>query len=303
MNNLFLISLFIQFIVIFILLSLSKCEINKHFCYHLVNEAKDELDLENSINKYFSQMKDDSQYCIEYLLKTSNYKALEAYVTKLNDEGIKFRETLSNSINSIEKQLKDIYNKYKYTKNEYQKVIPAVQWAQNMTDIFLEVKFSHRHDSPGCLEVNNLNISIYNNTLFLSSDCVLGEIPIFFELNFTCLYDFDKNMSSFELGSVGRYQLRIKKKESKYWDRLLLDENDTPSNLKVWFEMKNKYDEQIRKYEKNREIDDNDKSYEDIEREIKEKLKKEKEERKKNKKGKKKKKDKNKNNDKNKSDL
>ena len=113
MNNLFLISLFIQFIVIFILLSLSKCEINKHFCYHLVNEAKDELDLENSINKYFSQMKDDSQYCIEYLLKTSNYKALEAYVTKLNDEGIKFRETLSNSINSIEKQLKDIYNKYK----------------------------------------------------------------------------------------------------------------------------------------------------------------------------------------------
>ena len=248
-------------------------------------------------------MKDDSQYCIEYLLKTSNYKALEAYVTKLNDEGIKFRETLSNSINSIEKQLKDIYNKYKYTKNEYQKVIPAVQWAQNMTDIFLEVKFSHRHDSPGCLEVNNLNISIYNNTLFLSSDCVLGEIPIFFELNFTCLYDFDKNMSSFEPGSVGRYQLRIKKKESKYWDRLLLDENDTPSNLKVWFEMKNKYDEQIRKYEKNREIDDNDKSYEDIEREIKEKLKKEKEERKKNKKGKKKKKDKNKNNDKNKSDL
>jgi len=57
-------------------------------------------------------------------------------------------------------------------------------------------------------------------------------------------------MSSFEPGSVGRYQLRIKKKESKYWDRLLLDENDTPSNLKVWFEMKNKYDEQIIKYEK-----------------------------------------------------
>ena len=268
--NLFLLTLF----------SLSNCEINKHFCYHLVNEAKDELDLENSIKKYFSQMKDDSPYCIEYLLKTSNYNALETYVTKLNDAGIKFRETLSNSINSIETQLTDIYNKYKYTKKEYQKVIPAVQWAQNMSDIFLEVKFSHRHDSPGCLEVNNLNLTIYNNTIFLTAECVLGDIPIFFEMNFKCLYDFDKNMSSFEPGSVGRYQLRIKKKENKYWDRLLFDENDTPSNLRIWFEMKNKYDEQIRSFEKNREIDDNDKTYEDLEREIKEKMKKEKEEKK-----------------------
>ena len=293
---------FYNYIILIFLFSYIKCEINKHFCYHLVNEAKDELDLENSIKKYFSQMKDDSPYCIEYLLKTSNYNALETYVTKLNDAGVKFRETLSNSINSIEKQLTDIYNKYKFTKKEYQKVIPAVQWAQNMSDIFLEVKFSHRHDSPGCLEVNNLKITIYNNTIFLNAECVLGDIPIVFEMNFKCLFDFDQNMSSFEPGSVGRYQLRIKKKENKYWDRLLLDENDTPSNLRIWFEMKNKYDEQIRKYEKNREIDDNDKSYEDIEREIKEKMKKEKEERKKKKKGKKKKK-KNKNNEDNKGDL
>ena len=293
---------FLHIFFILVLFSFSNCEINKHFCYHLVNEAKDELDLQNSIKKYFSQMKDDSPYCIEYLLKTSNYNALETYVTNLNDAGIKFRETLSNSINSIERQLNDIYNKYKYTKKEYQKVIPAVQWAQSMTEIFLEVKFSHRHDSPGCLEVNNLNISIYNNTIFLSAECVLGDIPIIFEMNFKCLFEFDKNMSSFEPGSVGRYQLKIKKKENKYWERLLLDENDTPSNLRVWFEMKNKYDEQIGKYEKNREIDDNDKTYEDLEREIKEKMKKEKEERKKNKKNKKKKK-KNKNNDKDQTDL
>ena len=71
-----------------------------------------------------------------------------------------------------------------------------------------------------------------------------------------------------------------------------MDENDTPSNLRVWFEMKNKYDEQIRKYEKNREIDDNDKTFEDIENEILENMKKEKEEKKKNKKNKNNKKDK-----------
>ena len=228
---------------------LSDQEINRHFCYHLVNEAKDELDLENSIKKYFKQMKDDSAYCIEYLLKTSNYNALEAYVTKLNDEGIKFRETLSNSINSIEKELNEIYNKYKYKKEEYQKVIPAVQWAQNMSHVFLEVKFSHRHDSPGCLEVNNLSINITNNSLLLNAECILGDIPIKFELDFLCLNEFDSNMSQYRPGSVGRYQLFIKKKVNKYWERLLLNESDTPTNLRIWFEMKNKYDEQLRRYE------------------------------------------------------
>ena len=267
---------------------LSEQEINRHFCYHLVNEAKDELALENSIKKYFKQMKDDSAYCIEYLLKTSNYNALEAYVTKLNDEGIKFRETLSNSINSIEKELNEIYNKYKYKKEEYQKVIPAVQWAQNMSHVFLEVKFSHRHDSPGCLEVNNLSINITNNSLLLNAECILGDIPIKFELDFLCLNEFDSNMSQYRPGSVGRYQLFIKKKVNKYWERLLLNESDTPTNLRIWFEMKNKYDEQLRRYEKNKEIDDNDKTFEDIEREIKENMKKEKKGKNKNKKEKKK---------------
>ena len=288
----------ILIIIILIKLSyLSDQEINRHFCYHLVNEAKDELDLENSIKKYFKQMKNDSAYCIEYLLKTSNYIALETYVTKLNDEGIKFRETLSNSINSIEKELNEIYNKYKYKKEEYQKVIPAVQWAQNMSHIFLEVKFSHRHDSPGCLEVNDLNINITNNSLLLNAECILGDIPIKFELDFNCLNEFDKNMSQYKPGSVGRYQLFIKKKENKYWERLLLNESDTPTNLRIWFEMKNKYDDQIKKYEKKQEIDDNDKTFEELEKEIKENMKKEKEEKRKNKKDKKNKKHKkNKNN-------
>ena len=297
----------ILIILILIKLSyLSDQEINRHFCYHLVNEAKDELDLENSIKKYFKQMKDDSAYCIEYLLKTSNYIALETYVTKLNDEGIKFRETLSNSINSIEKELNEIYNKYKYKKEEYQKVIPAVQWAQNMSHIFLEVKFSHRHDSPGCLEVNDLNINITNNSLLLNAECILGDIPIKFELDFNCLNEFDKNMSQYKPGSVGRYQLFIKKKENKYWERLLLNESDTPTNLRIWFEMKNKYDDQIKKYEKKQEIDDNDKTFEELEKEIKENMKKEKEEKRKNKKDKKNKKHKKSKNNKdtnNKEDL
>ena len=45
-------------------------------------------------------------------------------------------------------------------------VSPAFQWAQNMNNIFIEVKFAHRHDSPGCLEVNDLKTKIEGNNIF-----------------------------------------------------------------------------------------------------------------------------------------
>ena len=280
-NSKFLYINYITLFILIIIINSLNCEINKHFCYHLINEAKNEQDLISKIKTNFKHMKDDSQYCIEHLLKTSNYKALETYVIKLNDEGIKFRETLSNSINSVEKELNDIYNKYKFSKQEYQIVTPATQWAQSMSEIFLEIKFSHRHDSPGCLEVNNLNINIFNNTILLNAECVLGDIPIRFELNFSCLYEFKNNQSTVNAGSVGRYQLKLKKKEDKYWSRLLKNEEDTPTNLRTWFEMKNKYDGEMKQYIKSNEIDDNDKSFEDIADEIKKKIKKNKKKKKK----------------------
>ena len=55
--------IFLYFSLIYLTFT-SETETNRHFCYHLVNEAKDELDLQNSIKKYFKQMKDDSPYCI-----------------------------------------------------------------------------------------------------------------------------------------------------------------------------------------------------------------------------------------------
>ena len=159
-----------------------------------------------------------------------------------------------------------------------------------MSEIFLEIKFSHRHDSPGCLEVKNLNINIFKDTISLNAECILGDIPIRFVLNFKCLYEFNDNQSNANSGSVGRFQLTLKKKEEKYWSRLLKNEEDTPTNLRTWFEMKNKYDGEMKQYYKNNEIDDKDKSFEDIANEIKKEIKKDKKKKKKkNKKSKEKK--------------
>ena len=270
----------LKFFFIFLFLLISQTKSN--LCEEYISNSLNESDLINKIETNFEKIKNSSLNCIESLLRTSNYKTLETYVKLLNSNGIRFRENLSNTINSLQKKLEDIMNKYKFDENDYQIVSPAFQWAQSLSTIFIEVKFAHRHDSPGCLEINNLNIEINGNNIRLIAYCISTDIPIKFDLNLNCLFDFDKEKSSFSSGSVGRYQLTLKKKEVKYWERLLFDSKESFANMKTWYEMRNKYLEELKDYEKI-ESDDDDKTFEDIEKEFLEMSKKKKRKKKKKK--------------------
>ena len=269
-----------KFLSIFLFLLISKTKSN--LCEEYISNSQNETDLINKIETNFEKIKNTSLNCMESLLRTSNYKTLEKYVKLLNSNGIRFRENLSNTINSLQKKLEEIMNKYKFNENDYQIVSPAFQWAQSLSTIFIEVKFAHRHDSPGCIEINNLNIDINSNNIRLIAYCISTDIPIKFDLNLNCLFDFDKEKSSFSSGSVGRYQLNLKKKEVKYWERLLFDSKESFANMKTWYEMRNKYLEELKDYEKI-ETDDDDKTFEDIEKEFLEMSKKKKRKKKKKK--------------------
>ena len=253
-----------KFLSIFLFLLISKTKSN--LCEEYISNSQNETDLINKIETNFEKIKNTSLNCMESLLRTSNYKTLEKYVKLLNSNGIRFRENLSNTINSLQKKLEEIMNKYKFNENDYQIVSPAFQWAQSLSTIFIEVKFAHRHDSPGCIEINNLNIDINSNNIRLIAYCISTDIPIKFDLNLNCLFDFDKEKSSFSSGSVGSYQLNLKKKEVKYWERLLFDPKESFINMKIWYEMRNKYLEELKDYEKIE--NDDDKSFEDIEKEF-----------------------------------
>ncbi len=191
---------------------------------------------------------------MELLLKSGNFLSLESFLNELNIRGIKFRESLSVAINNIQKKLEDLHNKFKFDESDFQRVNPAFQWAQSMSHIFLEIKFAHRHDSPGCLEVKDQTVEINTNTVIFKTYCVLGDVPIRFDLNLNLFTEVSVEECTHGSGSVGRYAITLKKKTAgMYWDRLLIDPKDSPSNMRVWFEMREKYYEQIKQY-----IDDDD---------------------------------------------
>ena len=234
---------------------------------------EDESKITSTIEKNIKSLLKNSSNCINTLIKNVKLLSLEKYLSLLKKNKINFSSSLEISINSFKKKLEDIHNKYKYSLNEYQIISPAFQWAQSLNDIYIEIKFSHRLDSPGCLELNNLNVTIKNESVNLIGYCILGDVPI--KINFYIEtfqeIDFENSTHGF-YGLIGKYQIKLRKKNSgMFWDKLLKDGSVNFSNMGIWFEMKEKFENETKKFEDEIDKEKFDQEVLEIEKEGKEK--------------------------------
>jgi hypothetical protein len=266
------------FFIISILYNIIICENSDENCNEFIEYfSEKEEDLAKYISNKIHKLKNKSQQCIDILVKNGKLLALDFYLTELGKRGVSYRENLEMSINTLKKALDDIHNKHRFDQIQYQTVFPAFQWAQSLNEIFLEIKFAHRHDSPGCLEIKDLSVKFGSNSVDLIGYCVLGDVPIKIDFHIKTWAEISKENSTHGFGSVGRYQITLKKKEAgKYWNRLLADGQSIPNNMRVWFEMKEKFEESLKEFEK----DDDD---EEFNKELEEMKKKKAEGKKKNK--------------------
>ena len=236
------------------------------------------------ITNHIETLKEKQQSCIDILVKNGKLEELDYYLNELAKKGVDYRENLSVSINTMKKALDEINNKHRFEKKQYQTVYPAFRWAQSLEDIFIEIKFAHRfevkeyqtispafkwaqsledvfieikyahrHDSPGCLEIKDMNIDIKNDSVSFEGFCVLGDVPIKIDFKIDTFKGLNVSDCSHGAGSVGRYQLTLKKGEKSYWKKLLKEDSPIPLNMKVWFEMKEKYHEELKEFEEKEE--------------------------------------------------
>ena len=256
----------IFFYIISILFNFSFCEDSDENCNEFIEYfSEKEEDLAKYISNKIHKLKNKSRQCIDILVKNGKLLALDFYLTELGKRGVSYRENLEMSINTLKKALDDIHNKHRFDQIQYQTVFPAFQWAQSLNEIFLEIKFAHRHDSPGCLEIKDLSVKFGSNSVDLIGYCVLGDVPIKIDFHIKTWAEISKENSTHGFGSVGRYQITLKKKEAgKYWNRLLPDGQSIPNNMRVWFEMKEKFEESLKEFEKDDDDEEFNKELEEI---------------------------------------
>ena len=106
--------------------------------------------------------------------------------------------------------------KYRFQKITYKNIFPASQWAQSLDNIFIEIKFAHRHDSPGCLEVEDKKIDLKEDSLSFSGTCSLGDDHIRIDYNINFAKKINVALSKSELGALkedfGKKYLKMEKK-------------------------------------------------------------------------------------------
>lgn len=132
-------------LILYLNYTVLSCPINEHS--KILNEIEYINSVKNSIGNYVEV--DKFGKCFDLLLRKGYFETLEFYLEEISRKGIKFKEILNTSIINYSNFLNSLREKFKFQEKDFQKVIPAIRWAQNSDYIFLEIKFSHRHDAPG----------------------------------------------------------------------------------------------------------------------------------------------------------
>jgi hypothetical protein len=135
-----------------------------------------------------------------------------------------------------------------------QKVQPVFKWGQSNSEVFIEIKLSHRFDAPGCLDTLSREdvhdvISLTQGTSFrFSRKCVQANQPLLFELEFPLFQPIES--VDLEPNSVGKLTVVLKKSEEKLWKDLFSDPADRKKfTFKVWSELSDSYPEMEDFYE------------------------------------------------------
>jgi hypothetical protein len=174
--------------------------------------------------------------CAGILMKRGQFKAVERIIELLGQLSISINDQLKNTGNLIKKDIDGLVQ-IATAKKAVQTVVPVFQWAQNRYNLVFQVKFAHRHDSPGCLDTKNVAVDIQSKSLSVSADCVQFTHPLHFDLNVELNEEIDASRSTWKIESVGRLFINITKNVQVIWDQLIPDEQKI-TQMRVWWDMK-----------------------------------------------------------------
>lgn len=126
-----------------------------------------------------------------------------------------------------------------------------MQWAQSPLKVFIEVKFAHRFDSPGCLEVQDSKVTFEANRVQFTGVCSQSGHKIQYLLDFETSEAIVPTASTYSFASVGRLSITLEKQTEGYWTAPM--KGKRPNNLQVWWEMKERYRKEMRRLEPDEE--------------------------------------------------
>ncbi|KAF4652932.1 hypothetical protein FOL46_009441, partial [Perkinsus olseni] len=139
-----------------------------------------------------------------------------------------------------------------YAMGHHAKVTPAIQWAQNSTHVFINIKYSHRWNSPGALHVTDPSLAVssccFNFSATGEHSGVVKQYMLSFELAHDVVPCREDDQSWWTQSSVGRMTVTLEKAEGNLkWRRLVADPKRQPSlgHVGRWLDLEERYAQEM----------------------------------------------------------
>ncbi|TNV72329.1 hypothetical protein FGO68_gene8856 [Halteria grandinella] len=120
-------------------------------------------------------------------------------------------------------------------KKDYIKVETPVQWAQSLSHVFIEVRYAHRHDAPGCSRSEDEQIEIKEDSIQLSVLCLETNSKVKYHLTLPLWDKIDPTHSKVEYQTVGKQHFTLlKARQPARWKQLYQTGEKKPINYRLW---------------------------------------------------------------------
>lgn len=171
--------------------------------------------------------------CAIGLMRKGYLETAAKLVTRAKEGKIRLKDEVKWAAEELKKQLERVETIVEDKKEQI--AVPAAQWAQSSDQIIMDVKFAHRFDAPGCLDIRSLQVNITETHLRLSAHCLISGEKVKYVLDFDLFAPADTEKSGYKHTSMGRVNIHIRKKTKALWK--LPMQGKKPANLQVWLEM------------------------------------------------------------------
>lgn len=187
----------------------------------------------------------DPSDCLTRLIEANKWESALALSSHYADKNIPLSESLKTKAVESKKKVEKLLQALDHNGAKVQVVSPAFQWAQSPDTVYLDVKFSHRFDSPGCLELGNRYVNITDTHLRLGALCTYSSHRMKYQLEFEFFAPVNSSASAYSFASKGRCSVTLPKNETAAWN--LPMKGKKPPNMQIWWEMKERYQKKMNK--------------------------------------------------------
>lgn len=208
----------------------------------------------SSMLSYIQEHPDSLNPCALQVLSTNKFDILLTLIESSIFSDVSYSTELKSELENKKKLIDKLIQKASAW-GKLTTIPAAFQWAQSPNATYLDIKFSHRIDAPGCSTVENLKVNIDPLNFYFSGSCLRSNQKVRFLIEFENWAEVDAEQSSFHSGNSGRVSVVLAKKKIQAWD--LPMKGKKPQNLQIWWEMKEKFKKQMNKL--TGEVDEDDK--------------------------------------------